>query len=398
VVRRIALVTHGFTVGGGVPAVTRWLKRSLETTGAYAVDIYDLATSSRDRTSRRLASPRSWARSSLRSGEHWGANAVELEFMRYRPRRELTQALRAYDLIQVVAGTPAWAVAVLDVDVPVVLQVATLASWERQAQLSDQALPARAWRRAMTAVTTRFERRALREATAVLVENDAMLRHAAATGQPRVRKAPPGVDTAFFTPNPAGWNRDGHILSVSRLGDARKGLDRTIRAYAAIVRRRNTAPPLVLAGKGTLSAQNWALIEELGLTSRVIVRRDVASTDLLALYQHASVFVQTSHEEGLGLSVLEAMSCALPVVATRTAGSSETVEDAVTGWVVPQTRPELVADRTIALLENGGNEFGRAGRLRCNTLFSSTASLQAFIRTHDEVLQTRPRIASAASR
>src|SRR5512133_3443281 len=99
--RRIALVTHGFDFGGGVRTVARWLAGQLEAQGRYAVDVHDLATWRCDAASRRLLSPRSWVRPSVRALRtdgsrctYWGANAVELEFMRYRPRRELTSALR----------------------------------------------------------------------------------------------------------------------------------------------------------------------------------------------------------------------------------------------------------------------------------------------------------------
>src|SRR5688572_4810768 len=103
--RRIAIVTHGFGLGGGVPGVVRWLREGLKSLGGYSVDVHDLATSSRDRSSRRLVAPGSWLRSTLQSTavvdqqslRHWGANAVELEVMRYRPRRELTRALLDYD-------------------------------------------------------------------------------------------------------------------------------------------------------------------------------------------------------------------------------------------------------------------------------------------------------------
>jgi hypothetical protein len=99
--------------------VARWLRSSLESTGNYSIDIHDLATSSKDNTSRRLARPKTWFRRSLRSPsgsddgvQHWGANAVEVEFMRYRPRVELTRALRYYDIIHVITGGPALAAAV----------------------------------------------------------------------------------------------------------------------------------------------------------------------------------------------------------------------------------------------------------------------------------------------
>jgi glycosyltransferase involved in cell wall biosynthesis len=399
--RSVALVTHGFETTGGVGTVTRWLRDALNATGGYRVDVHSLATSSRDRHSRRLAAPGSWPRGSLRAapdgrpGQHWGANAVELEFMRYRPRRELTRALRGYDLVQVVAGGPAWASPVVRRGVPVVLQVASLARWERAAQLAAQPLAARAWRGAMTALTTRVERRALAGVDAVLVENAAMLNWVRSLGHDGVVKAAPGVETEFFTPARWGWRPDGHLLSVCRLGDARKGLDRVVRGYAELLRRRDgRVPDLVLAGRGELPGPVRDLVAGLGLGSRVVVRSDVGPAELLALYQGASVFLQASHEEGLGMTVLEAMSCGLPVVSTETAGSTETVLDGVTGWLVPQVPddgvPAALADRTLRILSDRGCEFPGRARVRCLSLFSSQVSLRRFTDVYDDLLRTGP--------
>ncbi|WP_374198118.1 glycosyltransferase [Micromonospora sp. PLK6-60] len=361
------------------------------------MDLYDLATSSSDRASRRLVAPQSWMRRSLRSGgegpfshEHWGANAVELEIMRYRPRRELTSALRDYDLIQVVAGSPAWASAVLEAGVPVVLQAATIVEWERRASLATDATALRMWRGAMTHLTSRVERYAVREADAVLVENAEMLERVRALGQDRVIKAAPGVDTTFFSPSPAGWQRNGQLLSVCRLADPRKGIDRTILAYAEMARRAHSVPPLVLAGGGTLSMSNQALIADLGLTDRVVVRSNISTVELLALYRSASVFVQTSYEEGLGLSVLEAMACGLPVVATETAGSRETIAHGETGWLTPQSPtsavPEGIADRVLEILADPRCDLGPRGRKRCLANFSARVALRRFTDTYDALL------------
>jgi glycosyltransferase involved in cell wall biosynthesis len=398
VTRRIALVTHGYEVGGGVPAVTRWLRDGLSSTDAFQVDVHDLATSRRDPYSRLLTSPRTWSRASLQARRNcfrsWGANAAELEFMRYRPRREFTRALRAYDLVQVVAGTPAWAYAVLPATVPVVLQVATLARWERAA------FPGRVvgtWRRAMTLATARLERAALRRVDAVLVENAEMLSAVRAAGQDQVQLAPPGVDTEIFCPGTDGWQRDGDLLSVCRLADPRKGIDRTLHAYAALLRLRDHAPDLVLAGRGALPDALRDLIGDLGLTSRVRVRENPSAAELIQLYRGASVFVQTSHEEGLGVSVLEAMASGVPVVATSTAGSRETVADGVTGYLLSQSfSPGDFATRVHELLSTGA-PFAEAARKRCVTAFSTAATLRRFTDTYASLLR-RPSIPFPASR
>lgn len=394
--RRIALVTQGYCRGGGVPTVARWLRSSLESTGNYSVDIHDLATSSKDATSRRLARPKTWLRRSLRSPsgsddgvQHWGANAVEVEFMRYRPRVELTRVLRNYDLIQVVTGGPALAAAVIKADIRVVLQAATTAAWERESQLADQAIAKRAWRQGMMALTSRVERCALHDVDVVLVENDAMLDHVRALGQQNVIKAPPGVDTDRFIPESSGWSSDGYLLSVCRLGDERKGLDRIILAYGEMVRADARVPDLVLAGEGDLAPATAELVRNLGLASRVHVRSGVDASELVRLYQGASVFLQTSHEEGLGMSVLEAMACGLPVVCTDTAGTRETVENGVTGWLVVQGPDHVVAGevakRVLAALDGGGADMGSLGRDRCLRMFSLDVTLRRFTAVYDSL-------------
>jgi glycosyltransferase involved in cell wall biosynthesis len=195
----------------------------------------------------------------------------------------------------------------------------------------------------------------------VLVENEAMVAAATEAGQRNVVKAPPGVDTTRFLPAFDGWRKDGHLLSVCRLGDPRKGLDRLIRAYAVLCREAEPAPRLVIAGKGRLLPAHRELIEDLKLTQKIDVRTDVSEKALVELYQKASVFVQTSHEEGLGLSVLEAMACGLPVVTTVSGTNHEIV-------VPPNERvvddPEALAEALVGLLEDPGRRaaVGAANR------------------------------------
>jgi glycosyltransferase involved in cell wall biosynthesis len=323
--------------------------------------------------------------------QHWGANAVEIEFMRYRPRLELTMALSEYDLIHVVAGGPALAAAVLKTraEVPVVLQAATIAAWERESRFLTQSRVTRTWRQGMTKLTSRMERHALREVDMVLVLNEVMLKHVRSLGQDHVIKAPPGVNTQLFTPGPGGWQSSGHLLSVCRLGDPRKGLDRMVLAYSEMLRADKRVPDLVLAGRGNLDPATRELIWSLGLTSRVHVHADVAASELVPLYQNASVFLLTSHEEGLGISVLEAMACGLPVVCTDNAGTRETVADGSTGWLVEQGGRQFVADQVakqvLATLDGRGASMGTQGRDRCLRLFSLDVTLHRLTAIYDEL-------------
>jgi glycosyltransferase involved in cell wall biosynthesis len=255
-------------------------------------------------------------------------------------------------------------------------------AWERQRQKAEQTGPVALWRRAMTMLTTRLERHAIRRVDAVLVLNDPMLEYVRSVGQDRAAKALPGVDTARFSPSHSGWQRQGHLLSVCRLNDPRKGLDRMIHAYAHVVEENAPAPPLVLAGGGQLPEALIDLIQRLGLSSRVTVSSNVSGDELPEFYRGASVFLQTSFEEGLGMSILEAMASGLPVVSTETAGTNETVIDGVTGWLVPQDAgsgtARRVADRVLDVLRGDGAALGAGARNRCMKAFSSHVAIQRF--------------------
>jgi glycosyltransferase involved in cell wall biosynthesis len=70
------------------------------------------------------------------------------------------------------------------------------------------------------------------------------------------------------------------------------------------------------------------LAESLGLADRVIFSGRVDDADLPALYSEAAVYVTPSLEEGFGSTVLEAMACGAPVIASNRAALPEVVGDA----------------------------------------------------------------------
>ncbi|MBC7632933.1 glycosyltransferase [Aeromicrobium sp.] len=390
-------MTQGFQSAGGIPTVARSLAGGLREAG-HEVVVFDLATSRSDTVSRRLSSPRSWRLNSVMNVcvdetqlVHVGANGVELEPLRYLPRKELTTQLDRFDVVQVVAGAPALGLAAARSRRPTVLQVATTVAWERSSQLSVTTRNLALWRTMMTRITSHLERLALRRADCVLVMNREMADFVAATCDTIVVTAPPDVDEDRFTPRAAGWDRGGHLLSVCRLNDPRKGLDRLVRAYAKARALSPDLPPLVLAGRGKLPATLATLVNDLDLTGHVQVRSDVTPEELPLLYRAASIYLQASHEEGFGISVLEAMASGVPVIATDTAGTRETVVHGDTGWLVEQTAEvaQDIATRVLAVRSAGGGQMALQARQRAVSMFSKGASLSRTLEVYRSVLAGR---------
>jgi glycosyltransferase involved in cell wall biosynthesis len=87
-----------------------------------------------------------------------------------------------------------------------------------------------------------------------------------------------------------------------------------------------------------------ALADAAGVLPRVIAEDAVDPRRELPLdYIASDVCVQASREEGLGFSVLEALACGTPVVATAVGGLREVVQDGVTGWTAPPGDPAALA-------------------------------------------------------
>jgi glycosyltransferase involved in cell wall biosynthesis len=84
-------------------------------------------------------------------------------------------------------------------------------------------------------------------------------------------------------------------------------------------------------------------IEEAGLSHRVHLREAVSGAEKLACFRAADLLVYPSYYEGMPMAVLEAMACALPIVATRVGGLPDLVVDGVNGLLVEPGNPQQLA-------------------------------------------------------
>jgi glycosyltransferase involved in cell wall biosynthesis len=121
---------------------------------------------------------------------------------------------------------------------------------------------------------------------------------------------------------------------------------------AKVVAGKFLQSKFVITGEGRLYASLQALCRDLGLQSRVIFTG--FRKDPLAILSVLDCFVMSSLHEGLCTSIMDAQAMRIPVVATRTGGIPELIEDGVTGMLVPPGRPAELANAIIRMLSDEG--------------------------------------------
>ena len=400
---KIAIVVPSISEGGGVPTVARFIKDSILRSGEFDLKLVSLATSQADGCSVQLKKPSTWfAGVRMKEGEwdglpyfHVGCMASEFEFQRLKPRPLLQEVLSDCDIIQVVSGSPAWALSVTGMGKPVALQVATRAIVERRRKDRVDRGPLAWWHWLMTHITDKRDDEALRKVDVVQVENIWMQEYAQTIGSEHgtwVRFAPPGVDAKDFHPvyqRLHSGMTDRYILSVGRFDDPRKNIELLLEAYALMRFSMKDPPRLLLAGASGPSSAFWNRVRELDLEDCVSFHLRPTREQLVRYYQQALCFALSSDEEGFGVVLAEAMACAVPVVATRCGGPEGIITDAVNGFLVPMGNALMLANRMQLLAQNMAlNErMGQAGRLTVENRFTLEIAGEAFLDTYRKLLQ-----------
>lgn len=163
------------------------------------------------------------------------------------------------------------------------------------------------------------------------------------------------------------------ILAVGRMVP-KKGFRYLIQALPQLLARVPTAR-VVLIGDGDERPNLERMASAMGVRSAVDFVGTVPRDEIVAYYSAADVLAMPSvnePEDGLNVCVLDAMSCSLPVVATTVAGNSLAVEDGRTGLLVPERRPDLLADALARLYSDRRRmrAMGQAGRQRVEAEFT----------------------------
>ncbi len=251
---------------------------------------------------------------------------------------------------------------------------------------------------------TLVHRRAFRSAVGVVANSSRVMDHTRALYRlsgVRVRVIPNGLSLQEYP------ERDGEQARAARSAargelDAPEGTlligtlgrlapQKNVGLFLEMAARiaRRAAPGdrrFVVAGDGTLGDALRRRAGELGLEGRVVFTGP--REDVPRLMGALDLFVLTSDYEGLPNAVMEAMASGLAVVATRTGGTEELVQEGLTGHLVPARDLEALTDRVARLAEDAGRReaMGRRGRAAIESGFTVEAMVARTAALYEEAL------------
>ena len=167
---------------------------------------------------------------------------------------------------------------------------------------------------------------------------------------------PMGVDPRFLSAGlgrnvqrPSSRVEDRRILYAGRLIDL-KGVDYLIRALPAVL-KEYPETRLMVVGSGPMKDALINLSTRLNLSDKVDFIDAVPREKLLEYYLSAGLFVLPSivndkgETEGLGVVLLEAMACGVPVVGSAVGGIPDIIKDEKTGLLARPKEPDSLAEK-----------------------------------------------------
>lgn len=184
------------------------------------------------------------------------------------------------------------------------------------------------------------------------------------------------IDTERFNPDKFSKNfinskkqelripLDKKIIGIVARLVVEKGYLDLFKAFETVI-KNNPDVVLILIGQHEPEKKDTIdlnIIKKYQINNKIIFLGE--RTDVEEIYPLMDVFVLPTHREGLGAAILEASAMKVPVVASNTGGCPETIDNGESGFLVPISNIEKLAESILFILDNPeqAEKMGKAGR------------------------------------
>ncbi len=204
----------------------------------------------------------------------------------------------------------------------------------------------------------------------------------------KIELLPYGIDTHFFFVPDSSVKRQ-HFIACGRFVPKKSPLT-TIRAFVKVVEKHPTAK-LTFIGDGELLDGAIALSKELKIEKNIEFKGILSPKNVASELQKHAIFVQHSiktdqnDSEGTPLSILEAASTGLAIVATNHGGIPDVIIDGESGFLVEQGDVQRMSERMLNLLEDDELRFQFGTKARATVLADNDQS--NYINSLEKILE-----------
>lgn len=236
----------------------------------------------------------------------------------------------------------------------------------------------------------------IRQMDAVVATSDATADYLSSPSQTIMH----GIDIDTFSPSddkPAlraklGLPTTGPLVGCYGRIRAQKGTDVYVKAMIAVLKSHPDATSLVM-GRATEKHKAFAegLMQQAmaaGLTNRIIFCPEVPPEAMADWYRVLDLYIAPQRWEGFGLTPLEAMACACPVIATRVGAFEALIVEGQTGTLIDPNDTDAMIQATNALLNDAEKriQWAKNSRAHVEKNFSIQTEAQALVDLYHRLL------------
>lgn len=179
------------------------------------------------------------------------------------------------------------------------------------------------------------------------------------------------------------------IIFVGRLAIPKDPIT-LVEAFKQLPENLQQASSIFIVGDGPNKEELENLIQKLNLKQKIYLLGGIDRQEVRKIYLFGDIYVLTSNWEGLSRSVIEAMSCGLPVIASDVGGNAEAVDESC-GFLVQRGDVERVKDALEKLITDKKlrEKMGKAGYEKAAREFSLDRMLEETEKVYVEVTKSK---------
>tara|TARA_R110001599_G_scaffold310954_1_gene518201 strand:+ start:9516 stop:10673 length:1158 start_codon:yes stop_codon:yes gene_type:complete len=164
-----------------------------------------------------------------------------------------------------------------------------------------------------------------------------------------------GVSPTLFNVSQQSSTYDGQILPCDYIllvgtFEHQKGQDILLKAFALITEQFSELTLILVGRTSSELFRCKKLATELKIEDKVFFYENIAPKSIATFYRGAKIYVSASRQEAFGMVILEAAAFKVPVIATKTIGACEIIDDNVDGKLIDIEDTKAMAEQITLLL------------------------------------------------